>query len=285
MPDDTMPEATRLSPGEKYRPDATFDLTKKIAWAVLEDEEIRTVDRPTPWLDPGTITNELMRERAVQFEALTKPVYLAVWSDEARSRRYLGYDGIYSGFPVNQIPFLREWKPFTARAAHEFDWTMSAHSMQDLTANQRQTVEQQMYGLISAPWQIMALLEDTDPKNIDSFASGPLWKVYQTEVEGVLAGLCHECEDLATFARRFAHQANLELFRGALVSGKVYTSNRDVTKWGLGTVVTEAVAPSGTTPSAESITAFHADNRLEYLKAVKFYDTEVGVSERPHSHD
>ena len=34
MPDEPIePEATRLNPGEKYRPDATFDLTLKLGWA------------------------------------------------------------------------------------------------------------------------------------------------------------------------------------------------------------------------------------------------------------
>ena len=205
-----------------------------------------------------------------------------------RETRYDGYvdlQGRHSPTPVNQIPFLREWKPFVARAAHEFDWTMSAHSMQHLTTNQKWTVESQMYGLIAAPWQIIDLLENASDTEIDSFTSDYLWKSYQTDAEDVLVGLCHECEDLSTFARRFAHEANLELFRGALVSGKVHQSDRDVSPWGLGTVMTEQLAPVGQTPSAESITGFHADNKVEYLKALKYYDIEVGSAERPHSHD
>ena len=171
-----------------------------------------------------------------------------------------------------------------ARSAHEFDWTMSAHSMEDLTENEKWTVQHQMYGLISAPWILMLLLESTDPT--EQLAGNYLWKTYQTSVEDVLAGLCHECEDIATFARRFAHKANLELFRGALVQGKVHESDRDVTPWGLAeNIVTQVVVPVGQTPTAEKIAQFHRQSRAEYMNALGFYDTVVGASERPHSHE
>ena len=35
MPDE--PEATRLNPGEKWRPDATFDLNLKLAWGAAQE--------------------------------------------------------------------------------------------------------------------------------------------------------------------------------------------------------------------------------------------------------
>ena len=236
----------------------------------------------------GTTSNDYINRDAIQFGAPEKHLYLADgtnWIRDVTPSSYLDYNGEYQGSPVNQVPFLREWQPFVARAAHEFDWTMSAHSMEDLSENEKWTIKNQMYGLISAPWFLMNILKDVDPKLIDEFTNDYSWKYYQAEVEGLLAGLCHECEDLATYARRFAHQANLELFRGALVGGKVHQSNRELTPWGLGDVVTEVVASSGTTPTADKITGFHAVNRVEYLNALKFYDTDVGVLDRPHSHD
>ena len=200
--------------------------------------------------------------------------------------KYIGFGPDFAVFdgPVNAIPFLRKWKAFVARSAHEFDWTMSAHSMAGLSDNERWAVEHQMYGLISAPWIVMLLLESTSPTEL--LGTNYLWKIYQSEVEEVLVGLCHECEDLATFARRFAQKANLELFRGALVQGKVYSSDRDVTPWGLSdTIVTQAVAAAGTTPTAEKIAQFHRQSRTEYLNALNYYDTFVGSAERPHAHD
>ena len=196
---------------------------------------------------------------------------------------YIDYDWSLVTEPVNQIPFLQEWKAFVARAAHEFDWTMGAHSLEDLSENEMWTVRHQMYGLITAPWIIMHLLEITDPQA--ELAGNLLWKSYQTSAEEVLVGLCHECEDLSTYARRFAHQANLELFRGALVQGKIFASDRDVTPWGLSDdTVTEVVVSVGQTPTAEKIAQFHRQNRAEFLNALKFYDTDVGAAERPHSH-
>ena len=184
---------------------------------------------------------------------------------------------------VNQVPFLNKWKYFVARSAHEFDWTMNAHSLEGLSENERWTVHHQMYGLIAAPWILMLLLESTDAT--EEIAGNLLWKTYQTSVEEVLVGLCHECEDTATFARLYAHNANLELHRGALVSGKVHETDRTVTPWGLGDVITEVVAPLGETATAEKIAQFHRQNRAEFLRALNFYATDVGLAERPHSHE
>ena len=278
-------EETRIHPGDKYRPDGTFDLSLKIGWAILEDEETRKVDSGRDWWSPGGWTAERTLEFAVRWGAPEKPLYLAQYDEEGDGGSgYLNYEGYYRSSPVNAVPFLREWKAFVARAAHEFDWTMSAHSMETLSENEKWTVRHQMYGLISAPWILMYLLESTDPT--EQLAGNYLWKTYQTSVEEVLTGLCHECEDIATFARRFAHQGNLELFRGALVQGKIYESDRDVAPWGLSeNIVTQVVVPLGQTPTAEKIAQFHRQNRVEYLNALKFYDTDVGASERPHRHD
>ena len=284
MTEEPMIEETRIHPGDKYRPDGTFDLTLKVSWSEIEDEETRKVESDNSWDDPGTWTAENYLSYARQLGAPEKPLYLAQWDETRTSRRYLDYDGKYSYDPVNAVPFLREWKPFVSRAAHEFDWTMNAHSMESLSDNQRWTVHHQMYGLIAAPWILMKVLETTDPTA--ELAGNLLWKKYQASVEEVLIGLCHECDDTATFARLFAHKANLELFRGALVSGKVYATDRDLTPWGLNVdnIVTQVVAPIGQTPTAEKIAQFHRQNRAEYLDALDFYATDVGLAERPHNH-
>ena len=206
------------------------------------------------------------------------------WREHPGGDTWMGYDWLPKTEPVNQVPFLNTWKAFVARAAHEFDWTMGAHSLDGLSDNEQWTVQHQMYGLISAPWLVMFILEAADPTA--EIAGKLLWKTYQTSAEEVLAGLCHECEDTAVFARQFAQEANLELFRGALVQGKVYEADRDLAPWGLSdNIVTQALAPVGQTPTAEKIAQFHRQSRTAYLSALKYYSTHVGTSERPHSHD
>ena len=282
----TMESDTLIKPGEKYRPDGTYDFTLRYAWSILADEETRRIERPGTIYEPGAITLEGMHREVNKYGYPENPPYLVNATNYVRDapQSYLDYNGEWVREPVNAVPFLREWKTFVARSAHEFDWTMSAHSMEDLTDNEKWAVRHQMYGLISAPWILMYLLENTDPT--EQLAGNYLWKTYQTSVEEVLVGLCHECEDIATFARRFAHQANLELFRGALVQGKVHQSDRDVTPWGLAdNIVTQVVVPLGQTPTAEKIAQFHRQSRAEYLNALTFYDTSVGASERPHSHN
>ena len=171
---------------------------------------------------------------------------------------------------VNQFPYVYKWRTFVARSAHEFDWTMSAHSMRNLSENERWAVQHQMYGLIASPSFLLTLLESTDPQEL--LNGKLLWKIYEGEVNNVLEGLCHECEDIATFARRFAHKANLTLFRGALISGKIHKSDRNFTPWGLGEVVSKVVVPSGQTPTEEKINAFHTSNLTETVRALDYYD-------------
>ena len=283
-------ESTLINPGEKFRPDGTFNKDRPLAWCQLRDEETRRVEDTYAFYDARvhpTITDEILLSHAERQVALGYLMYLVDGTNygPGTSATYLDYNGEYQRYPVNQVPFLNIWKPFVARSAHEFDWTMGAHSLEGLSENEQWTIQHQMYGLISAPWILMLLLESTDP-TAESVSGNLLWKTYQASVEEVLTGLCHECEDIATFARRFAHKANLELFRGALVQGKVYESDRDVTPWGLSdNIVTQAVAPAGQTPTAEKIAQFHRQSRAEFLNALAHYDTVVGASERPHSHD
>ena len=287
MTEEPMVEATRINPGEKWKEGGTYDLTLKLAWAVIKlgDEDTRKVSRGLGWNPPGATTSEFLNRDALQQKMPDNNIYLAQWDAEGQSGSgYLNYEGFYRHRPVNQIPFLREWQPFVARSAHEFDWTISAHSLEGLSENELWTVQRQMYGLIAAPWFLMDLLAITDPTAM--LGAEFEWKVYQADVENALVGLCYECDGVATFARLFAHEANLELNRGALISGKVHQSNRDVSPWGLSdNIVTQVAVQLGTTPTAKEITGFHDGNYAEFLNALEFYAKNVGASERPHSHE
>ena len=277
--------STIINPGEKYRPDGTFDHTKKMGWARLSSEITRKVENSFPWEEPGTITDEAMLVEARRFKAPDKPLYLAVYDENETGYRYLGYDGIYSQTPVNQVPYLRKWKPYVARAEHDFDLTMNSHSMTELNENERWTVENQMHGLIGASWFILHILEGIDPTAVDSRGAKD-WETYQADADTILAGLCHECDHGVNYSRYFAHKANLELFRGALISGKVHQSDQDVEPWGLATnVVTQVSPPSGTTASEESIANFHKANKVEARKAMLFFHTEVAHAVIPHEHE
>ena len=282
-------ENTLINPGEKYRPDGTFNKDRPLGWCKLRDEETRRVETTYAFYDARvhpSVTDEIMLSHAAYPASKGDPMYLVDGSNYIPNtpQNYLDYNGEYQFGPVNQVPFLREWKPFVARSAHEFDWTMSAHSMEDLSENELWTVQRQMYGIIAAPWFLMDLLEATDPTVM--LGAELAWKVYQAEVEAALVGLCYECEGVATFARLFAHEANLELNRGALISGKVHQSNRSVSPWGLGdNIVTQVAVRLGTTPTAKEITGFHDGNYAEFLNALDFYAKNVGAAERPHSHD
>ena len=115
-------ESTLLNPGEKWRPDATFDLTKVLSWVSLLDEETRRVRTGGSWYgttSPGTgaFTNEGMRNVG----ALENPPYLAEFHEGRTGTRYLDYDGHYQLDPVNQVPDNRIWEPHLCQLAHDVD--------------------------------------------------------------------------------------------------------------------------------------------------------------------
>ena len=223
---------------------------------------------------------------AEQFGGPDKPIYLAIDGGPGSAAMVIwGMMVFFTTVAVNQIPYLREWKPYVARAEHDFDLTMNSHSMTELNANERWTVENQMHGLIGASWFILHILEGIDPTAVDSRGNKD-WETYQADADTILAGLCHECDHGVNYSRYFAHKANLELFRGALISGKVHQSDQDVEPWGLAAnVVTQVSPPSGTTASEESIAAFHRANKVEARKAMLFFHTEVAHAVIPHEHE
>ena len=281
MPEETTPVV--MKPGDKYHPDGTYPKTNRLGWARLSDEVTRRVEVGFAWT-VGAFEDHHLKAEAIQLGAPDRPLYLAEYT-ETTSNKYLDYEGHYSGIPVNQFPYLREWKPYVARAEHDFDLTMNSHSMTELNEDQRWTVENQMHGLIGASWFILHILEGIDPTTVDSRGIKD-WETYQADADTILAGLCHECDHGVNYSRYFAHKANLELFRGALISGKVHQSDQDVEPWGLATnVVTQVSPPSGTTASEESIANFHKANKVEARKAMLFFHTEVAHAVIPHEHE
>ena len=281
MPEETVPVV--MKPGDKYHPDGTYPKTNRLGWARLADEVTREVENSFPWT-VGPFEDHHMKDRAIQFGAPDKPLYLAEYAPST-SNKYLDYEGHYGGIPVNQVPYLRKWKPYVARAEHDFDLTMNSHAMSELNENERWTVENQMHGLIGASWFILDVLEGVDPSTVDSRGNRD-WETYRDDADAILAGLCHECDHGVNYARYFAFKANLELFRGALISGKVHESDQDVEPWGLDTnIVTQVLPASGTTASEESITNFHKANKVEARKAMLFFHTDVAHAVIPHEHE
>ena len=151
-----------MRPGDKYHPDGTYPKTNRLGWARLADEVTRKVEAGFSWT-VGAFEDHQLKAEAIQYGAPDRPLYLAEFHENSPGSGYLDYQGHYSRTPVNQFPYLREWKPYVARAEHDFDLTMNSHSMTELNANERWTVENQMHGLIGASWFILHILEGIDP--------------------------------------------------------------------------------------------------------------------------
>ena len=118
MPEEV--ESTRIKPGDPYRDDGTFDLTKKLSWAVLEDLETRRVRVGLSWREAIPSSQYMLND----IETTSYPldhVYLAEYNEDYTGANYLGYNGHYSRTAVNQVPKFRKWEPHICRMAHDTD--------------------------------------------------------------------------------------------------------------------------------------------------------------------
>ena len=290
------PEATRLNPGEKYRPDATFDHTNKMAWARLADEEIRSVDHDTSWVEPNSHTDEQFRARAVRYAgAPDKPVYLAVWSDAATGYGYLGYDGIYSRSPVNQAYYVRKWEPHLCLMAHDVDQLnidtlelrrpesfatvpSGAHSAETLIRNQN--TMQVFRAMIGDALRRLDRWADLAPEGTDSFSTD--WQQQREGIRVIVEDkVCQACEHKYS-AREFARLHDYSAWRTILDHRRVLDEVTGSVIMRVPTIVRDAVP---WTPHATENLAFFGGNDVEqgWRTAIEWYDEAVHRYDRKYA--
>ena len=276
MPDDQTPEATRLNPGEKWRPDATFDLTLKLAWARLENEETRRVAAAKGWKDPGTFTNETMRAGGARAGAPEEPVYLAVWHEGTPAAGYLRYDGEYSRSPVNQASYLPEWRADVARFCHSFDALPGFESFRQLTAAQKTTAFRVGQTIGGHAWERMGFWTSYDAALSDD------WKlpIVFDPVEKARNAVCVECQSVVA-ALDLALSINATDFAAKLASGRIHGTDRTVNPWVPGDLLTVVVEPT------DEVTVETAISRLvhSFNAARDHYRRHTAHQVVQHDHD
>ena len=195
----------------------------------------------------------------------------------ARLGYYLPYppaDGI-AIFPVaeavNQVPEVSKFREHAARFAHQLDAAMGHHTLAAAEERDRLATYNTLADLIGNAWRKFQEWYDIDPQEIISggnFDGTLLWKRDIDEYRSVHDYLCGEC-DIATFARRFILNANLDLFRRIYRQGLVYATNRDVTPW----------EPRFIDVATSPQSSFYEQLRVDYHLALTHYDHVIGVQD------
>ena len=272
MPDDP----TRLNPGEKYRPDATFDHTLKLAWVELADEVTRRVEDGHGWNEPGDTTDEILRANAVQFGAPDDHLYLAEWTP-TRGRAYLDYHGHYSGFPVNQAVKLPVFRANVARFAHGFDILPGFESFRQLSAAKKITAYRVGQTIGGAAWSRLGLWTTYDASLSDDWKSEAVMSFVQKAVDAV----CDEHCASESGARRLALSINHTDFAAKLAAGHIHGTNRDANPWTPGDLLTIVPTPDEETTIETAISGLIA----AFNGARDHYDAHVAHEVVAHEHD
>ena len=184
---------------------------------------------------------------------------------------FLAYDGTISLEPVNQYFELNPFRAHAARFAHQLDASMGHHTLASADERDRLATYNTLADLIGNAWRKFQEWDDIDPLEIISggnFDGTLLWKRDIDEYRSVHDYLCGEC-DIATFARRFILNANLDLFRRIYRQGLVYATNRDVTPW----------EPRFIDVATSPQSSFYEQLRVDYHLALTHYDHVIGVQD------
>ena len=184
---------------------------------------------------------------------------------------FLAYDGSLSFDPVNQYFELNAFREHAARFAHQLDASMGHHTLASADERDRLATYNTLADLIGNAWRKFQEWDDIDSQEIISggnFDGTLLWKRDIDEYRSVHDYLCGEC-DIATFARRFILNANLDLFRRIYRQGLVYATNRDTTPW----------EPRFIDVATSPQSSFYEQLRVDYHLALTHYDHVIGVQD------
>ena len=181
---------------------------------------------------------------------------------------FLGYDGVLSETPVNQIAYTWPYREHTARFAHQLDAAMGHHSLLSAEEEDRLTTLQTLSAMLGSAWIRYNTWDAIDPTElvVGGVNDGlPLWGIDLADYQAIDVAVCGQC-DIATFARRFYFHADLAGFRRLWRSGIIYSVDRTATPW---TPTLFDVAPPADSDWYGTLNA-------AYHAALNYYDTVVG---------
>ena len=216
---------------------------------------------------------DFLRQQGLGWEIIgvtfTRPDYPTEYRG---TNGFLHYDGSLSFDPANQYFDVKNFREHAARFAHQLDASMGHHTLASADERDRLTTYNALADLIGNAWRRFQEWDDIDPEELiggsGQYGGTLLWKRDIAEYRSVHDYLCGEC-DIATFARRFILNANLDLFRRVYRQGLVYATNRTPTRW----------EPRFVEVATDPQSSFYEQLRIDYHLALTHYDHVIGPAE------
>ena len=192
---------------------------------------------------------------------------------------YLPDDGIAvvaQEEPVNQYGYLPLWKAHVARFAHGFDILPGFESFKALSASKKVTAYRVGQTIAGAAWSRLGFWTTYDAALSDDWKSDAVFLFVKKVVDAV----CDERCASDSGARRLALSISYTEFEAKLEAGHIHGTNRDVTPWTPGTLLTIVPTPDEETTIETAISGLIAG----FNGARDYYDTHVAHQVVEHDH-
>ena len=178
--------------------------------------------------------------------------------------------------PVNQHGYLPTWRADVARFCHSFDALPGFESFRQLSAAAKVTAFQVGQTIGGHAWERMAFW-----LTYDASLSGD-WKLplVMDPVRKAREAVCIECQSPAG-GLHLATNINPTTFAAKLALGRIHGTNRTVTPWEPGELLTVVPAPDEDTTVATAISAHVA----AFNGARDYYLAHVAHEVLSHDHD
>ena len=196
--------------------------------------------------------------------------------------------------PVNQIPYLTEWRGHLARFAHELDQMMESKTLKEATEEDRLTIFNQWSTAIGYSWGQFAewVFMDPDPNNypLADRADANEWALPENldRLRALDVLLCGDC-DSPSYPRHFLRRADLAAFKAKYQVGALHGVNRSAPVWvpgeeivGIPDFLTEGLPIQAQQDIIRLFFSGYKDDN--YPLALDHYDEVIGIGERAHGH-
>ena len=177
--------------------------------------------------------------------------------------------------PVNQYAYLPEWRANVATFCHSFDALPGFESFNQLSAAQKVTAFRVGQTIGGHAWERLAFWLTYDASLSDD------WKlsIVFDPVEKASDAVCIECQSV-TAALRLALNINATEFAAKLAAGRIHGTDRSVTPWIPGDLLTVVPEPSEEVTVETAISAHVA----AYNGARDYYHAHVAHEVVSHDH-
>lgn len=205
---------------------------------------------------------------------------LSSWETFNPHRGYVSHTGLASAEPVNQVPYIQDYRLILATFAYQVISTPEPKLKQILSAGTQQIhpdhphndASAHSYGALMDWARGVIGLVWTDTEAWEVLPKDPAllaWQQQKTQTDNRLEKLCAECAS-ASWAINLQLNINAAVHRGLLQLGTYHGMDRTSKPWGAGGFIASK-------PGGRTVQQAHDENVVAFEKAVHYYfDKDIG---------